>query len=45
MEYADSGVAPSADRRGGLGMSGGARPKEKSIVKAWVDIMDEDQKK
>ena len=45
-EYADSGGAPSADRRGHQGMRGGARPKEKSSTgKSWVDIVDEDRKK
>ena len=43
-EYADSG-ARSANKGGSLGMCGGARLREKSIVKAWADIMDEERKK
>ena len=44
-EYADSGGAPSTDRRGGQGIRGGARPKEKSSTgKLWNDMVDEDRK-
>ena len=37
-EYVDSRSAHSADKGGSLGMCGGARPREKSVVKTWADL-------
>ena len=45
-ECAKSGVGHGAVRSGTLSYGGGARPREKtvSVEKAWVELMDEEQK-